>query len=221
MPTDTDYAEAVAAYLKERADAEAEIRAAVAAYRSESGRLAKAVDTARTARDEADQAAMDAATLVAETDATVGQLWRSLGDFIGHRRTGPTPPAGEPDPDPDPERVRARLERSSRLLALARQGELPIEAPRHTELTAAAIGLCSGALAVYVALRLLLSGTLPFAEALAALILFLGIAAGPIALGVWLTWQYRVRPRPGQTLACVGAAVFAVCALAGLFMRSL
>lgn len=220
MPTETDYARAVAAYLKERADAEIEIRAAVAAYQSESGRLAKTVDAARTARDDADQAAVAAAALVTETDATVAQLWRSLGDFIGHRRTGPTPPAGEPDPHPDPERVRARLERSSRLLALARQGELPIEAPRHTELTAAAIGLCGGALAVYVALQLL-NGSLPFAEALAALTLFLGIAAGPIALGVWLTWQYRVRPRPGQTLACVGAAVFAVCALAGLFMRSL
>lgn len=220
MPTDADYTTAVAAYLKERDDADAEIRAAVAAYQSETGRLADTVAAARTARDEADSAAVAAATLVAETDTTVAVLWRALGDFVGHRRTGPTPSAGEPDPDPGPERVRARLERSGRLLSLARQGELPIEAPRHTELTAAAIGLCSGALAVYAALHLLWSSA-PFAEALAALTMFAGIAGGPIALGVWLSWQYRVRPRPGQTLACVGAAVFAVCALAGLFMRSL
>ncbi|MCC3763821.1 hypothetical protein K3N28_12170 [Glycomyces sp. TRM65418] len=221
MPTDADYTTAVAAYLKERADAEAEIRAAVAAYRSESARLAASVEAARTARDAAERAAADAAALVAETDTRVAVLWRALGDVVGHRRTGPTPSAGEPDPGPDAERVRARLERSGRLLELARQGELPIDAPRHTELTAAAIGLCGGALAVYLALRLLWSGAFPFAEALAALTMFLGIAAGPIALGMWLSWQYRVRPRPGQTIACVGAAVFAVCALAGLFMQGL
>lgn len=222
MPiSDTDYAHAVAAYLKERADADAEIRAAVAAYRGEADRLAAAVEAARTARDDADTASADAAALVAETDTTVGVLWRSLGDFVGHRRTGPTPSAGEPDPDPDPERVRARLERSERLLSLARQGELPIEAPRHTEVTAAAIGLGLGALAVWAALGILTSGSVPFKEALAVLTLFAGLGAGPIVLGAWLSWQYRVRPRPGQTLVCVGAAITAVCALAGLFMRGL
>jgi hypothetical protein len=219
MPIDSDYTTAVAAYLKEREDADAEIRAAVAAYRSEADRLAAAVEAARTARDEANSAAVNAATLVAETDKTVAVLWRALGDFVGHRRTGPTPSAGEPDPDPDPERVRARLERSERLLSLARQGELPIEAPRHTEITAAAIGLGLGALAVWTALGMLRSGGLPFAEALAALTLFVGIGTGPIVLGAWLSWQYRVRPRPGQTLVCVGAAILAVCALAGVFMR--
>jgi hypothetical protein len=117
--------------------------------------------------------------------------------------------------------VRARIERSERLLSLARQGELPIEAPRHTEITAAAIGLGTGALAVWAALAILWSGSLPFAEALAALTLFVGIGTGPIVLGAWLSWQYRVRPRPGQTLVCVGAAIVAVCALAGLFMRGL
>jgi len=222
MPiADTAYADAVAAYLKERADADTEIRAAVAAYRGEADRLAAAVETARTAREEADSAAVDAAALVAEADKTVAILWRALGDFVGHRRTGPTPSAGEPDPEPDPGRVRARLERSERLLSLARQGELPIEAPRHTEATAAAIGLGLGALAVWAALGILRAGTVPFAEALAALTLFAGIGTGPIALGAWLSWQYRVRPRPGQTLVCVGAAIAAVCGLAGLFMRGL
>lgn len=221
MPTDTEYATAVAAYLKERADADAEIRAAVAAYQSEAGRLTATVEASRTARDDANGASVDAATLVAETDKAVAVLWRSLGDFVGHRRTGPTPSAGEPDPDPDTERVRARLERSGRLLALARQGELPIEAPRHTEITAAAIGLGLGSLAVWAALCILRAGSLPFAEALAALTLFLGIGTGPIVLGAWLSWQYRVRPRPGQTIVCVGAAIIAVCALAGLFMRGL
>jgi hypothetical protein len=219
VPTDTDYAAAVAAYLKERADADAEIGAAVASYRAEAGRLAAAVEAARTAREDANSAAVNAAALVAETDKAVGVLWRSLGDFVGHRRTGPTPSAGEPDPDPGAERVRARIERSERLLSLARQGELPIEAPRHTEITAAAIGLGTGALAVWAALAILWSGSLPFAEALAALTLFVGIGTGPIVLGAWLSWQYRVRPRPGQTLVCVGAAIVAVCALAGLFMR--
>jgi hypothetical protein len=222
MPiADTEYADAVAAYLKERADADAEIRAAVAAYRGEADRLTAAVEAARTARDEADSASVNAAALVAETDKTVAVMWRSLGEFVGHRRTGPTPSAGEPDPEPDPDRVRARLERSERLLSLARQGELPIEAPRHTEVTAAAIGLGLGALAVWAALGILWAGTLPFAEALAALTLFMGIGTGPIVLGAWLSWQYRVRPRPGQTLVCVGAAIVAVCALAGLFMRGL
>jgi len=221
MPIDTDYATAVAAYLKERADADAEIRAAVSAYRGEAGRLGAAVETARAAREEANSASVSAATLVAETDKAVAVLWRSLGDFVGHRRTGPTPSAGEPDPEPDPERVRARLGRSERLLSLARQGELPIEAPRHTEITAAAIGLGLGVLAVWAALGMLMAGRLPFAEALAALTLFVGIGTGPIVLGAWLSWQYRVRPRPGQTLVCVGAAIVAVCALAGLFMRGL
>ncbi|MQM25267.1 hypothetical protein [Glycomyces albidus] len=217
----TAYADAVAAYLKDRADADAEIRAANTAYRDESDRVAAAVEAARTARDEAERARIEAAALVAETDKTVAILWRSLGDFVGHRRTGPTPPAGEPDPEPDADRVRMRLERSGRLLSLARQGELPIEAPRHTEATAAAIGASTGALAVAVALGVLRADDGALREALAALTLFLGIATGPIALGVWLSWQYRVRPRPGQTLACVGAAVAAVCALAGLFLRGL
>ncbi|SDE42947.1 hypothetical protein [Glycomyces harbinensis] len=227
MPTETsdtepcDYADAVAAFLKDRADAEAEIRAADAAYRSEADRLATAVEAAGTARDEANRAAVAAATLVAETDKTVSVLWRSLGDFVGHRRTGPTPSAGPPDPEPDAERVRARLERSGRLLSLARQGELPIDAPRHTEATAAAIGAGLGALAVAVALWTLRSEDTAVRQAAAALTLFLGVATGPIVLGVWLSWQYRVRPRPGQTLACVGAAIAAVCALAGVFMRGL
>ncbi|MFG3341938.1 hypothetical protein [Glycomyces sp. NPDC048151] len=222
MPTvDTDYTSAVAAYLKERADADAEIGAAVAAYRAEADRLAAAVEAARAAREQANSDSVNAATLVAETDKTVAVLWRSLGDFVGHRRTGPTPSAGDPDPDPGPERVRERLERSERLLSLARQGELPIEAPRHTEVTAAAIGLALGALAVWAALGMLKSEGLQFAEALAALTLFAGIGTGPIVLGAWLSWQYRVRPRPGQTLVCVGAAIVAVCALAGLFMRGL
>ncbi|GAA2142881.1 hypothetical protein [Glycomyces algeriensis] len=222
MPTsDTEYATAVAAYLKERADADAEIRAAVVAYRSEADRLAAAVEAARTAREDADSASVNAAALVAETDKTVTVMWRALGDFVGHRRTGPTPSAGAPDPEPDAERVRARLERSERLLSLARQGELPIEAPRHTEITAAVIGLGLGSLAVWAALGLLSTPGVPFAEALAALTLFAGLATGPIALGVWLSWQYRVRARPGQTLVCVGAAIVAVCALAGLFMRGL
>lgn len=217
----TDYADAVAAYLKERADADAEIRAADDAYRAETARLTEAADGARRAQSEAERAAEAAAALVAETDRKVAVLWRSLGDFVGHRRTGPTPPAGEPDPGPDAERVSARLERSGRLLALARRGELPIEAPRHTEVTAAAIGVATGALAVAVALWILRADAAPVRQALAALTLFLGVATGPIALGVWLSWQYRVRPRPGQTLACTGAAIVAVCSLAGLLMRGL
>ncbi|GAA2266238.1 hypothetical protein GCM10009853_019310 [Glycomyces scopariae] len=216
-----EYARAVAAYLEDRADADAEIRAADTAYRDESAKLAAAVEAARTSRDEANRSSVAAAALVAETDKAVAVLWRALGDFVGHRRTGPTPSAGVPDPEPDTERVRTRLERSGRLLALARQGELPIEAPRHTEVTAAAIGAATGALAVAVALGVLRADGSAVRQAFAALTLFLGIAAGPIALGVWLSWQYRVRPRPGQTLACVGAAVFAVCALAGFFMRGL
>ncbi|HEX2144786.1 MAG TPA: hypothetical protein VHG10_09790 [Glycomyces sp.] len=221
MGTDTDYATAVTAYLKDRADADAELRAAVNSYRAESGRLTRAVDAARIARDDADSASVAASALVAETDTTVAVLWRSLGDFVGHRRTGPTPSAGEPDPDPSPERVRARLERSGRLLILARQGELPIEAPRHTEVTAAAIGACVGAIAVALALWMLRTDDTAVRPALAAMTLFLGVVTGPIVLGVWLTWQYRVRPRPGQTLACVGAAIVAVCTLAGVFMRGL
>jgi hypothetical protein len=223
MDTETappDYADAVAAHLKERSDAEAVVRAAEAAYRSESARLTDAVAAARAARDEANRASVAAASLVAETDKTVVVLWRSLGDFVGHRRTGPAPDPGRPDPEPDTARVRARLERSGRLLALARQGELPIEAPRHTEATAAVIGAGLGALAVAVALWILREDS-AVRQAFAAMTLFLGVAAGPIVLGVWLTWQYRVRPRPGQTLACVGSAVVAVCALAGVFMRGL
>lgn len=223
-PTDAeppDYTAAVAAYLRERADADAEIRAADRACRAEADRLAAAVAAARAARDEAERAAVEATALVAETDRAVAVLWRSLGDFVGHRRTGPTPSAGPPDPEPDADRVRARLERSGRLLSLARQGELPIEAPRHTEATAAAIGAGVGALAVAVALWILRGEDTAVREAAAALTLFLGVAAGPAVLGVWLSWQYRVRPRPGQTLACVGAAIAAVCALAAVFMRGL
>jgi len=221
MPNDTDYADAVAAYLKERADADAEIRAATVAYRTETDRLRDIVDRARAARDEANREAVAVATLVAETDKGVAILWRSLGDFVGHRRIGPTPSAGLPDPDPDVARVRTRLERSGRLLSLARQGELPIEAPRHTEVTAAAIGAGTGALAVALALWILGAGDTAVRQALAAATLFLGVVTGPIVLGLWLTWQYRVRPRPGQTLACLGAAIIAVCALAGVFMRGL
>lgn len=332
MPTDAsaeaDYANAVAAYLTERAEAEAEIRAADAAYRTETERLAAAVAAARTARDEADRAAEEAAALVKETDTEVAVLWRSLGAVVGHRRTGPTPAARIPDlsvepasatavrpgprlgsdcrpaprpelgrrwaddrgagtfpgpgaalgpgsgsaadpsaahrlelgrstaddrshgspPGPatgpgstrkpgrgssadpgaaldaatlDPAGIRARLSRSGRLLALARQGELPIEAPRHTEVTAAAIGAGIGALAVALALWFLRADGSAVRQGLAALTLFLGVATGPLVLGAWLSWQYRVRPRPGQTLACVGAAIVAVCALAGVFMRGL
>jgi hypothetical protein len=221
VPNDADYTTAVAAYLKERDDAEAEIRAAVAAYRSEADRLTAAAEAARVARDDADSASVNATALVVETDKGVALLWRSLGDFVGHRRTGPTPPAGAPDPDPDLERVRTRLERSGRLLSLARQGELPIDAPRHTEVTAAVIGLGVGALAVAVALGILRTDDTAVRQALAAMTLFLGVVAGPIVLGVWLSWQYRVRPRPGQTFACLGTGVTAVCALAALFMRGL
>ncbi|WP_030144715.1 hypothetical protein [Glycomyces sp. NRRL B-16210] len=220
MPTDTDYQDALAAYLKERADADAEIRAADAAYRAETERLAAAVAAARAARDGADRTAAEAAALVKETDAAAGGLWRSLGDFVGHRRTGAAPAPGAPDPAPDTERVRARLERSGRLLDLARQGELPIEAPRHTEATAAVIGAGIGAFAVAVALWILREDS-AVRQGAAAMTLFLGLATGPLVLGMWLSWQYRVRPRPGQTLACVGAAVVAVCALAGVFMRGL
>ncbi|MEU6858356.1 hypothetical protein AB0B28_05700 [Glycomyces sp. NPDC046736] len=220
MATDTEYADAVAAYLAERSSAEEEVRAAETAYRDEAERLTDAVAAARAARDEADRASVSASTLVAETDKTVAALWRSLGDFVGHRRTGPAPEPGTPDPEPEAERVRARLERSERLLALARQGELPIEAPRHTEVTAALIGAGLGTLAVAVALWILRDDS-AVGPAFAALTLFGGVGAGPVALSVWLSWQYRVRPRPGQVLACVGASVVAVCALAGAFMRGL
>ncbi|WP_100448157.1 hypothetical protein [Glycomyces xiaoerkulensis] len=215
----TEYHDAIAAYLRERDDADAEIKAATDTYRAETAALEHAAAEARAERDDAEAARRDAADLAAETDRTAAALWRSLGDLVGHRRTGPTPSA-EPDPDPEPAGVRARLRRADRLLTLARSGELPIEAPRHTELGAAGIGAALSAAAVALA-AWLLAGDLPARHAAAALGLFAGIAAGPLALGLWLGWQYRVRPRPGQIIACVAGAVTATCGLAALFLRGM
>ncbi|GAB3645281.1 hypothetical protein [Glycomyces tarimensis] len=222
---ETDYTDAIAAYLREREAAEAEIRAADEAYRAETAALTATVDTARERRDDANRAAVEAATLVAETDKTVAVMWRALGGFVGHRRTGPTPYSDAGRGEPDAKAVRARLSRAGRLLDLARRGELPIEAPRHTEITAGAIGAVIGAIAVALA-AWTLSGDAEGAakavrQALAAATLFLGVATGPIVLGAWLSWQYRVRPRPTQIVACTAAAVAATCALAGAFLRGM
>lgn len=235
----TRYHEAVASYLAEREAAEAEIEAVGETYRAETAVLTETVDAARTERDEANRAAVDAATLVAETEKRVAVLWRALAELVGHRRAGPTPAAAtlaEPSigaaampsgnqATPEADRVRARLRRAERLLTLARQGELPIEAPRHTEVGAAAIGAVCAALAVAAA-AWILSGPSDGESgavrgALAALALFLGIPAGPVALGVWQSWQYRVRPRPGQLLACVATGIVVACGLAGFFLRGM
>ncbi|GAB3998250.1 hypothetical protein GCM10029992_23540 [Glycomyces albus] len=228
-PRMTRYHEAVAAYLTDRAAAEAEIEAVDEAYRAETAALTESVAAARAERDEANGAAVEGATLVAETDKTVAVLWRALGGFVGHRRTGPTPAAAGPldrsRAAPDADRVRARLRRADRLLTLARQGELPMEAPRHTEIGAAAIGAACAAAAVAAA-AWILSGSAEGeaasgGQALAALVLFLGIPAGPVVLGVWQSWQYRVRPRPGHLLACLIAGVVVSCSLAAVFLRGM
>ncbi|THV42378.1 hypothetical protein [Glycomyces buryatensis] len=220
-----NYTAAVETYLRERAATAAEIEAAHDAYRTETADLAGTVAASRARRDEANRAAVEASTLVAETDKTVAVLWRALGEFVGHRRTGPTPHAAHSGRIPTAAGIRARLKRADRLLSLARRGELPIEAPRHTEITAAAIGAAVGALAVAAAAWILStaadgSGGV-VRGAFAAATLFAGIGTGPIVLGVWLSWQYRVRPRPGQMLACVGAAIVCTCALAGAFLRNM
>ncbi|WP_199039597.1 hypothetical protein [Glycomyces salinus] len=227
----TGYHEAVAAYLADREAAEAEIASVGESYRAETAALTESVAAARAERDQANGAAVEAATLVAETDKTVAVLWRALGGFVGHRRTGPTPAAAGPldraraEPVPDAGRVRARLRRADRLLTLARQGELPMEAPRHTEIGAAVIGAACAAAAVATA-AWILSGSGEgeagsVGQALAALVLFLGIPAGPVALGVWQSWQYRVRPRPGHLLACLAAGVVVSCSLAAVFLRGM
>ncbi|MCH7230709.1 hypothetical protein L0U85_07575 [Glycomyces sp. L485] len=222
---DTEYADAIANYLRGREAAEAELKAADEAYRAETAALTAAADTARANRDAADHAAAEAATLVAETDKTVAVLWRALGGFVGHRRTGHTPYGHAAGTEADAAAVRARLSRAARLLDLARQGELPIEAPRHTEITAAAVGAAIGAIAVALAAWILGGetdgGEKAVRQALAAVTLFAGVATGPVALGAWLSLQYRVRPRPTQTVACVTAAVVATCALAGVFLRGM
>lgn len=218
---DTRYTEAVAAYLREREAADAEIDAAHRAYESETAALTAAVDTARAERDRANQDAVAAATLVAETDKTVALAWRSLGSLVGHRRTGPTPLSDAAGPAPDAEAVRARLARATTLLALARQGELPIDAPRHTGLTAAGIGAAIGAAAVAVAAWILGAGDGSARAAIAAVVLFGGVAVSPVVSGAWLSWQYRVRPGPVQTVACVAAALTATCALAAVFLRGM
>ncbi|WP_026924887.1 hypothetical protein [Glycomyces arizonensis] len=221
---DTAYADAVARYLSERDEAEAETRAARGAYETETAALAAAVDTARHRRDEADRAAGEAAALVEETDETAAALWRTLGGFVGQRRTGPEPyrVAGEAA---EAAAVRARLERAARLLDLARQGELPIDAPRHTEATAVGIGAAVAAAAVALAAWILTADPVGAAtavrRALAAATLFAGVAAGPVVLGSWLSWQYRVRPRPTQVIGCVTAALAATCALAGVMLRGM
>ena len=228
------YHETVAAYLAERRAAEADIAAARAAYQSETSALTEAVTAARAERDEADAAAVEAATLVAETDKTVASLWRALGGFVGHHRTGPAPAADAPvdrsrrsseAASADADRIRTRLRRADRLLKLARQGELPMEAPRHTEIGAAAIGAVCAAAAVAGAACILSGassgGPGAVRQALAALVLFLGIPTGPVALGVWQSWQYRVRPRPGQLLACLGTGLAVACGLAAVFLRGM
>ncbi|WP_026930912.1 hypothetical protein [Glycomyces tenuis] len=219
---DTEYADAVARYRSEREAADAEIRSARDAYRAETASLAAAVRAARERRGEADRAAAEATALVAETDKAVTELWRALGGFVGPRRTGQVPPAGPAGESADAAAVRARIARAGRLLELARQGELPIDAPRHTEPAAAGIGAALGAAAVALAAWTLTADpgdAVALRRALAAATLFAGVAAGPIVLGAWLSWQYRVRPRPTQTIACVAAAVVATCALAGVFLR--
>lgn len=223
----TRYHEAVAAYLADREAADAEIESVGETYRAETAVLSESIAAARAERDRANAAAVEAATLVAETDKAVAVLWRSLGGFVGHRRTGPTPAAAGPldraRGEPDAARVRARLRRADRLLTLARQGELPMEAPRHTEIGAAAIGAACAAAAVAAA-AWILSGSDeagPAVQALAALVLFAGIPAGPVALGVWQSWQYRVRPRPGHLLACLVAGVVVSCSLAAVFLRGM
>ncbi|HLU29844.1 MAG TPA: hypothetical protein VKZ65_15540 [Glycomyces sp.] len=218
---DTEYTDAVARYLRDREAAEAEARAARGSYEAETAALDAAVEAARERERRAEAAAEEAAALATETDTAVAVLWRGLGGFVGEAHTGAVPylPAAEA---PEAGAVRARVDRAARLLELARQGELPIDAPRHTEATAAGVGAAVAALAVALAVWILTAE--PAADtavrrAFAAAALFGGVAAGPVVLGVWLSLQYRVRPRPTQTLACVAAAVAATCALAGVFLR--
>ncbi|HEU5126682.1 MAG TPA: hypothetical protein VFU12_01730 [Glycomyces sp.] len=218
---DTEYAEAVARYLRKRDAAADEARAARASYEAETAALDAAAAAARERRREAEAAAEAAADLVTETDTAAAVLWRDLGGFVGEARTGAVPYEAAADP-PGAGAVRARVDRAARLLELARQGELPIDAPRHTEAAAAGVGAAVAALAVAFAAWLLTAepaAAVALRRACAAAALFAGIAAGPIVLGAWLSWQYRVRPRPTQTLACVAAAAAATCALAGVFLR--
>lgn len=219
---DTAYVDAVARYLRERDAAEAEIRSAHDAYRTETTALAEAAEAACERRDAAEAAEAEAAALAAEADVSAERLWRVLDGFVG-RRIGPVP-CGGPVDEADPDTVRARLARADRLLELARQGELPIEAPRHTEPVAAVLGAALGAAAVAFAAWILTAEAgddTALRRAAAAATLFAGIAAGPVVLGAWLSWQYRVRPRPTQTVACVGATIVVTCALAGVFLRGM
>ncbi len=222
---DTAYAEAVTRYLSERAAAEAEIRDARGVYEAEAAALAATVEAARLRREEADRAEAEADALAAETEETAEALWRDLGGFVGERRTGSAVPHRGGEAEVEAEAVRARLDRAARLLDLARQGELPIEAPRHTEATAAGIGAAVGVGAVALAVWMLTPGADGSAtvlrQALAAATLFTGVLAGPVVLGAWLSWQYRVRPRPAQIIGCVTAAVIATCASATALLRGM
>lgn len=220
---DTEYADAVARYLSEREAAEAEIREARGAYEDEAAALTATVEAARVRREASDRTAAEAEALLAETEETATALWRGLGGFVGGRRTGSEAPHREAGPGSDADAVRARLDRAARLLDLARQGELPIEAPRHTEVTAAGIGAALGAAAVALAAWMLTvdGAATVLRQAMAAATLFAGVLTGPIVLGTWLSWQYRVRPRPTQIIGCVTAAVVATCALATALLRGM
>lgn len=222
---DTAYADAVARYLSERDAAETEIRNARSVYESEAAALAATVEAARLRREEADRAEAEAEALAAEADETAAALWRDLGGFVGERRTGSAVPRRSGTAGADAAAVRVRLDRAARLLDLARQGELPIEAPRHTEATAAGIGAAIGVGAVALAAWMLTSdadgSATALRQALAAATLFAGVLAGPVVLGAWLSWQYRVRPRPTQIIGCVTAAVIATCASAVALLRGM
>ncbi|GAB3236569.1 hypothetical protein GCM10027447_34950 [Glycomyces halotolerans] len=217
---ETDYRAAVEAHLRAAAATDADLRAAHEADRDETAALDRTVAEAGAERDRAARAADAAAELVAETDKATAELWSALTGFVGRRRAGPAPTGPAGSGDPDQAEVRSRLARADRLLRLARDGELPIEAPRHTVVTACLLGAVIGALAVASAAWLLGRGAAEgWRQAVAALVLFGGVGAGPLVLGAWLPWQYRIRPRPGHVVACAGGALAATCALAGVFLR--
>jgi len=209
------YAEAVTAAHKSRTEAEERYRVEVAAVRETARR-----EVAR--REAAIRHATEARDLVAETDDAAADIWRRLAVYSDRRKLGLTPPP-QADAEPHtPAEVRKLLAQAKRNIGLAQRGELPFPPPAHALPIAAAIGALSGLLSAWGA-GLLLSvaqtradGVAAAFQALALVVLFVGVFAGIPAISGWLALRHRLTVRPVHVLAGVIGAIVGICALSPL-----
>ncbi|QSB05885.1 hypothetical protein [Natronoglycomyces albus] len=217
-----DYARSLREFRDTCQAAEAEVDAATRAYRDEADALEVEAEEAIARAKTADRQAAEAAELLVESDRAVVVLWRRLADLVGPRRAGSIAvPVRVESHDADADEVRQRIRRCEQLLQLARDGELPLEPPRHTYAMAVAFGAFTAFLSVLGA-KLLLNGDAGTGQqALATVTMFGGLIVGPAFLQTWLAWQHRVKARPPQILTSVVAAGVLMCVMSVLLLRGI